>query len=113
MRALIVVLVLAAVLAFVPRRPVVRVAEAKPKPAAPVWQPGVSVVPTQGSGLPTYLGGPGNDRAFATCQTPDGGIIVVGSAQAGFPTTPGSAQPNYGGGTSDGFITKFSKDGSK
>jgi hypothetical protein len=59
-----------------------------------------------GIGYSTYLGGPNPDAAFATCETPDGGIIVVGSAGQGFPTTQG---PAYGGGTSDGFIARFER----
>jgi hypothetical protein len=57
----------------------------------------------------TYLGGSQTDRGFATCIRADGSIVVVGgTSSADFPTTPGSFQPVYGGGASDGFITVWS-----
>jgi len=62
----------------------------------------------------TYLGGSLNDRGFGVTRLPDGRIVVVGSTSSpNFPTTPGSFQPSYGGGASDGFITVFSPDSVK
>ena len=67
----------------------------------------------------TYLGGPNYDRAYAVEVDALGCAYVAGRAGAGFPTTPGSVQPLFGGdispspkyGAQDGFVTKFSADG--
>jgi hypothetical protein len=69
----------------------------------------------------TYLGGysgagsrgiavDGNGNAYVAGQT----ILSCGrySCVSDFPTTPGAFQPTYGGGGSDGFVTKFNPTGS-
>ncbi len=64
-----------------------------------------------GTGQPscgTFLGSDGIERARGI--SPDGAanIVVAGeTTSTGFPTTAGSLQVNYRGGTSDGFVTKF------
>lgn len=56
----------------------------------------------------TYLGGSQNDRATSVFVLSDGRTVVCGSTSSpDFPTTPGSFQPSYGGGASDGFITVY------
>lgn len=62
----------------------------------------------------TYLGGPGFDRIYAVERDSSGFIYVAGRAGSGFPTTPGSFQPEFGGGSSvppydrqDGFVCKL------
>lgn len=67
----------------------------------------------------TLLGGPNYDRAYAI-EVDASGVYVGGRAGEGFPTTPGSVQPQFGGdnsalgtyGRQDGFVTKLSLDGS-
>jgi hypothetical protein len=68
----------------------------------------------------TFLGGPNYDRAYAIEVDDQGYVYVAGRAGAGFPTTAGVVQPNFGGdvnpnalyGPQDGFITKLTPDGS-
>ena len=56
----------------------------------------------------TYLGGSSGDGAFSLTVDAAGSIYVTGAASsADFPTTPGSFQPVYGGGTADGFVAKI------
>ena len=57
--------------------------------------------------MSTYLGGPGADVANGVAIDSLDQIVVAGTAGAGFPTTPGSAQPDFGGGASDGFVAKI------
>ena len=72
----------------------------------------------------TYLGGPGYDRAYAVEVDSHDRIIVAGRAGEGFPTTPGSFQPNFidtfpAGknvnsaeyGKQNGFVSVFTTDG--
>ncbi len=66
----------------------------------------------------TFLGGNGYDRAYAVEVDHLGFILVAGRAGLGFPTTPGSLQPTFGGGPSappygpqDGFVCKLSSSG--
>ncbi|MBI4718922.1 MAG: SBBP repeat-containing protein [Planctomycetes bacterium] len=68
----------------------------------------------------TYVGGPYFDIPLALEVDADGAVIVAGQAGPGFPTTPGSIQPAFGGdlnpdgfyGPQDGFVTKVAPDGS-
>ena len=57
--------------------------------------------------MSTYLGGPGADVANGVVIGPLDQIVVAGTAGAGFPTTPGSAQPDFGGGAGDAFVTSI------
>lgn len=71
----------------------------------------------------TYLGGPDYDRAYAIEVDLDGHVYLAGRAGPGFPTTPGTIQPSFGGdvvsgassayGKQDGFVTKIAPDGSQ
>ena len=62
----------------------------------------------------TYLGGGGDEFAeHRILLRPDGSTILTGfTSSADFPTTPGAAQPNMLG-SSDGFITRLSPDGTQ
>ncbi len=70
----------------------------------------------------TYVGGPNYDRAYAIEVGPDGSVYLAGRAGPGFPTTPGTIQPVFGGdlatgangayGKQDGFIARLAPDGS-
>ena len=69
----------------------------------------------------TLLGGPNYDRAYTVRVDRQGFVYVGGRAGEGFPTTPGTVQPQFAGdqrpngayGKQDGFITKLSPDGSR
>lgn len=59
----------------------------------------------------------GDDGRSEVILDAAGSIYVASSSQSGdpspaskFPTTPGSFQPNFGGGTQDGVVLKFSSD---
>jgi hypothetical protein len=55
----------------------------------------------------TYLGGPGLDRGLGIALDASGNAYVAGlTASAGFPTTPGTFDPTFNGGT-DAFVLKF------
>lgn len=67
----------------------------------------------------TYLGGGGslldNDcnasAAAGIAVDLEGNAYVVGSTEPSFPTTPNSVQATYGGGTTNGFLTKLNPGG--
>lgn len=69
----------------------------------------------------TLLGGPNYDRAYTVRVDKQGFVYVGGRAGEGFPTTPGTVQPEFEGdskpngayGQQDGFLTKLSPDGSR
>lgn len=69
----------------------------------------------------TLLGGPNYDRAYTVRVDREGFVYVAGRAGEGFPTTPGTVQPEFAGdnqpngayGKQDGFITKLSPDGTQ
>jgi hypothetical protein len=70
----------------------------------------------------TYLGGSLNDAAYSGCRlASDGGVICAGYTNSpDFPATAGAFQPVFGGHGSnsspysgDGFVAKFSADGSQ
>jgi hypothetical protein len=66
----------------------------------------------------TYFGGPNYDRAYAIEVDDQGYVYLAGRAGDGFPTTPGSLQPTFGGddnpdpvyGAQDGFVAKLTPD---
>lgn len=62
----------------------------------------------------TYLGGTGDDAAYSIDLDEEMNPIVCGGTNSRhFPTTAGTLQPSYGGGSADGFVTKLSgNDGS-
>jgi hypothetical protein len=60
----------------------------------------------------TYLGGSGADHGFAIAVDSAGNAYVSGNAaSAVFPTTTGSFQPTFGGGSNDAFVTKIGTTG--
>ncbi len=68
----------------------------------------------QGTGLifSTYLGGAVSDQGNGIAVDSQGFAYVTGTtASSNFPTTPGSLQPQFSGGT-DAFVARFSPTGS-
>ena len=60
----------------------------------------------------TYLGGDSLDASFSTTLDLSGNVVVGGGTKStNFPITPGAKQTTYGGGNSDGFVTKIRFDG--
>ncbi|RNB80415.1 hypothetical protein EDM59_24045 [Brevibacillus nitrificans] len=60
----------------------------------------------------TYLGGSGSDAGASIAVDAEGNAYVTGSTDsADFPMTAGAIQTAYGGGATDGFVTKLSPDG--
>jgi len=56
----------------------------------------------------TYLGGSGKDHAYSIAIDSVGNVYVAGDTKStDFPGTSGGAQPSYGGGDPDGFVTKL------
>ncbi len=61
----------------------------------------------------SYLGGSGGDAGFGIAVDSYGMAYIGGYANSqDFPVTPGAFQVTYGGGSSDGFITKFNPNAS-
>jgi hypothetical protein len=67
----------------------------------------------------TYLGGINYERAYAVEVDAQGYVYATGRGGAGFPTTPGTFQPNFGGGPNtglygpqDAWVCKIKPDGS-
>lgn len=62
----------------------------------------------------TYLGGSGNDAAYVLALSTTQSALYVsgGTTNSNFPSTPGTFQPSYGGGSADGYILKFQNGGS-
>ena len=59
----------------------------------------------------TYLGGSGSDSAFRLAADASGHAYIAGlTSSSDFPVA-GALQPAFGGGFSDGFVTKLSPDG--
>ena len=60
----------------------------------------------------SYIGGTGEDGAYAIAVDDSSVSYVTGGTSSGnFPTTLGSANANYLGGSTDGFIAKINKTG--
>ncbi|HEX9148110.1 MAG TPA: SBBP repeat-containing protein [Thermoanaerobaculia bacterium] len=57
----------------------------------------------------TYLGGSGDDSALALAVHPTSGDVFVAGRtySTNFPATPGGAQPESGGGLTDGFVARL------
>jgi fibronectin type 3 domain-containing protein len=57
----------------------------------------------------TYLGGGGNDEVLAMALGPQTNLIYAGglTASSDFPSSDTALQNEYGGGASDGFVTKL------
>jgi len=57
----------------------------------------------------TYLGGSGEDRAYALAIHPTTGEVYVAglTLSNNFPNTSGGAQESYGGGSRDAFVAKL------
>jgi uncharacterized protein (TIGR03437 family) len=61
----------------------------------------------------SYLGGSGEDRAYAMALDDAGGISLTGMTRSrDFSTTPGAYQNSPPGGGSDAFVTKLNPEGS-
>ncbi len=68
-----------------------------------------------GTGLvySTYLGGSGDEQPRDMAVDQEGNAYVPGlTSSTNFPTTAGAFQTTYGGGNSDGFVTKLNPTGS-
>ena len=55
----------------------------------------------------TFLGGASDAVANAIALDDRGSVYVTGSTGGSFPTTPGSFQPNFGGGSADAFVAQI------
>jgi hypothetical protein len=53
----------------------------------------------------TYVGGSGVDEAHGLSMDAKGRVVLVGSTNGPFPTTPGTHSPTYNGGQTDAFVT--------
>jgi hypothetical protein len=61
----------------------------------------------------TFLGGAGQDLCYSIAADSGGNAYVTGYTESpDFPTTPGAYNQTFGGGESDGFITKLNAAGS-
>lgn len=60
----------------------------------------------------TYIGGSADDGSYGLIIDNSGNVYVTGgTASANFPSTPGALSTTYGGGRSDGYISKIKSDG--
>lgn len=60
----------------------------------------------------TYFGSTGHDGVYSVAVTSDNELYVCGgTTSSNFPTTVGSYQTVFGGGSSDGFLAKISAEG--
>jgi PKD repeat protein len=60
----------------------------------------------------TFLGGSSDDIGGSVTTDNSGYLYVTGYASSGFPTTNGTYQQFYGGGSDDAFLSKFNSSGS-
>lgn len=62
----------------------------------------------------TYLGGEMDDAVYSIDVDTSYNIVACGGTNSSnFPTTDGSYQPSYGGGSADGFVCKISYNGDR
>ncbi len=60
----------------------------------------------------SYLGGNQQDACYAIALTKNEDILVAGgTTSTNLPTTAGSIQPTFNGGSSDGYVAKINKNG--
>ncbi|MDH3732868.1 MAG: hypothetical protein OEU54_05005 [Gemmatimonadota bacterium] len=71
-----------------------------PPPPPPPPPPGAAFTVSYA----TYLGGSGVEEIREPILLPDGRLLIGSRTFGGMPTTPGVFQPNYGGGTGDGWL---------
>jgi uncharacterized protein (TIGR03437 family) len=72
----------------------------------------VKLDPTAGRPVySTYLGGTGRDLGFRIAVDASGSAYITGYTQSGDFPTRNAAQPSYGGGGADAFVTKLSPNG--
>jgi hypothetical protein len=74
----------------------------------------VTALNSSGSALAysTYLGGSGFEIAYGIAMDAAGNVYVTGGTESSdFPTTLGTFQSAYGGGTNDAFVTKLKTSG--
>lgn len=56
----------------------------------------------------SFLGGDNGDSGYAVAISPDGSAYVAGTTYSNrFPITGGAFQPNFGGGSTDGFVARI------
>ena len=60
----------------------------------------------------SYLGGTQDDAAYSVKKKESLLVVVGGTASSNFPTTTGSLNPNYLGGSTDGFVLSLDANGS-
>ncbi|MDQ3046082.1 MAG: PKD domain-containing protein [Bacteroidota bacterium] len=61
----------------------------------------------------TYIGGAADDACYAIALDDTANVYVTGgTASTSFPVTAGALSTTYGGGITDGFVSKISADGS-
>ncbi len=64
-------------------------------------------------GYSTLLGGACGESGYGIALDANGGVWVTGNTfSSDFPVTAGALQPKYGGGFGDGFLVRYTKDGS-
>jgi uncharacterized protein (DUF2141 family) len=80
--------------------------------AVGAYDPRLPLVIDPGLVYSTFLGGSGDDRAFAIAIDAAGNAYVTGStASTNFPTTLGAYDTSYNGGATDVFVTKLNSSG--
>jgi RHS repeat-associated protein len=70
------------------------------------WSPGTATYT-----YVSYVGGAADDVAEGIVVDAQGNFTIAGKTTGSFPTTAGAFQSAYGGGTNDGFVTRFTPKG--